>query len=401
MNDARKIMLRVMLGALALAALCAVAALILPGSELWRLAGTGLIAAVAAAFLAALGRWAENPLTRVAGLMGMGVCVGLFVGACVLVWLPRGAGRWEELLGMSLFNLAGCGLPCAVLLSFLNKPGGRIAALGGAGVLALTWASFQALISYEVLLNPVAMWTVLEKWSVTNLLFAGAGLLTVVCLSGWGTPRADGGRTDWLKVLTVLGVGGAALGLGMGVYGAWWSIGGNPWPIVAGYMLGVVGAAAQPAIRMQVPGAPWLRFVFLGSLAFGAVMTASATYIEDDPTAGLGPARLAIASTVIAACAGLAIVVLRRLGQRRSVELAKTEFAVVNVECPRCGRRFGVDTGPGGALCPGCKLHMRVQVSAARCGACGYDLKDLAGDRCPECGAGLSPADLARAAPGA
>ncbi|MHC4108500.1 MAG: hypothetical protein ACYSTY_10490, partial [Planctomycetota bacterium] len=55
----------------------------------------------------------------------------------------------------------------------------------------------------------------------------------------------------------------------------------------------------------------------------------------------------------------------------------------VDLACPRCGLRQRVPTGT--TRCGRCRAWMKIDVDEPRC-ECGYQLYQLRGDRCPECG---------------
>jgi hypothetical protein len=61
----------------------------------------------------------------------------------------------------------------------------------------------------------------------------------------------------------------------------------------------------------------------------------------------------------------------------------------IELACPRCGMRQRVPTGT--TRCGRCRAWLKVDVDEPRC-ECGYQLYQLRGDRCPECGRDI-PAD--------
>lgn len=60
--------------------------------------------------------------------------------------------------------------------------------------------------------------------------------------------------------------------------------------------------------------------------------------------------------------------------------------------CPRCGLPQEM-TLPAGQ-CSGCQLQLYVALNEGRCAQCGYALRGLTGDKCPECGTPLAVATV-------
>lgn len=55
--------------------------------------------------------------------------------------------------------------------------------------------------------------------------------------------------------------------------------------------------------------------------------------------------------------------------------------------CPRCGlaQEMALPAGE----CAGCRLRLYVDLEEGTCGKCGYALRGLTGDKCPECGTAI------------
>jgi hypothetical protein len=69
-----------------------------------------------------------------------------------------------------------------------------------------------------------------------------------------------------------------------------------------------------------------------------------------------------------------------RFQQRGRIQRGKSE---VELHCPHCGTRQMVPAGE--SRCPRCGMEFEITITEPRC-LCGYLLRDIAGDRCPECG---------------
>ena len=110
-------------------------------------------------------------------------------------------------------------------------------------------------------------------------------------------------------------------------------------------------------------------------------------------------ARALAASAVIALAGTIAqpiLVLLARGSQQSTDPRFGDRHLAVEVRCPRCGTMPAVEANTD-ALCPGCRLSIRVVVDEPRCG-CGFLLYRLEAANCPECG-GAVPESLRWRAP--
>ena len=64
---------------------------------------------------------------------------------------------------------------------------------------------------------------------------------------------------------------------------------------------------------------------------------------------------------------------------------------VVALTCPRCNTAQSI--APGGGQCAACRLQIFIALSEGRCKTCNYPLRQLTGDKCPECGTPFTPPD--------
>lgn len=135
MPISRKQLLYAMLGALALAACSGVLALLISDSDaVWRIAGTCLTAALAAAIMMPMSAWADKPMTRTAGLTGMCIAVVELGLASLLIWGQFFSSSTREFLAMSVAIIGGCGLTSVWFLKQINCDGWRrTAQVGAAG----------------------------------------------------------------------------------------------------------------------------------------------------------------------------------------------------------------------------------------------------------------------------
>jgi hypothetical protein len=376
----RRQLLYAMLGALAFAALSGVAALLTNGAEeVWRIAGTGLIVAVAALIMMPMSALAGNAATRLSGLFGMGVVVTELALAAMLIWGRILPPDLREFLGWATGIIGPCGLIAARLLAELAKPGQKWTAIvgaGGCGLAAGSWLIAAALESYG---RP---WSIGFPFAAGGWAFLFAGFISAAALVGLKEPDRRWWR--WL------GVAAACVGAAFAIYGAIQQSGGNPAWFVGPYAFGAFIAHAVICLRLNLTsGQRWVRIIANAS----ALCTAIAiTYSLAEQTPGsraLGEFnwdwRMSFAFGLVCSSATMALLVLSVLNHRPKVRLARTSaFRRVFLICPRCGKRLTLPLG--GALCDECRLHIYVTVQTTRCARCDYDLTDLSAKVCPECG---------------
>src|SRR5450432_3820922 len=120
----RKLLLRIMLGALgATAVLGAMAALTGVGDNGWRIVATGLITSVAAGLMLPFSFLADKPKSRREGLLGMTLVIVEFAAALALVWKifeSMGSYRLEDEIGLTMLFLAMTALPAILFLRFAS-----------------------------------------------------------------------------------------------------------------------------------------------------------------------------------------------------------------------------------------------------------------------------------------
>lgn len=410
MSIDRRVLLKVMLGALALAALSGLAALFLPIEGVWRFAAMAVVGAIAAAVMMSMSKWTEKPETRLGGAIGMGVCLALFLGACVLIWEATIGRQLFELVAVAMVAIALTGFPAAHFVKRIEQPGWRWAALvGGIGAaVVFVIAMCAALIEFAGV-----GWVRHERLYGVAAALGGATLCVALSLVGW-RQRADDGsvlpdRAPWRWVA----LPGAIVGAGTTIWGIWFSTGNNAWVPVAGYSTAAIVAHAVLVGRSRSGQSyAWLRIATIGAGILTGVIVTSATWMGTGSYDGLW--RMTTGAAILAVSGTLALIVIDRLSSWRTVELHKVResprpaatdtplspptrpgvpaLSQIKVECPRCAASQTIPTGENGALCVGCRLHIAVLVHEAHCARCGYDLSNLKGSVCPECGAGVGGA---------
>jgi hypothetical protein len=109
--DLQKLILRILLGSLALAAAAGVLAVLFANDVVLRVMGTGFVTAGAALVMLPLSKWVDRKEKRPAGLFGLAAVVIEFILVLMLIWevhdvLP-GQRDWEDALSGDR-GAAGC-----------------------------------------------------------------------------------------------------------------------------------------------------------------------------------------------------------------------------------------------------------------------------------------------------
>ena len=236
MPISRRHLLYLMLAdALGFAGASGVAALIFGDTgTVWRCAGTGLAAAIAAAFMMPMAGWADAPATRAAGLTGMGLAiVELGLGA-VLIWGSFLPSNLLEFLSLGTLIIGVGGLLSVRFLKEIHADGWRLASRGGATSCAA--ASIVFLVAaYESSFNHTGSTADEIAESALGLFLSGVigSLALYTCphlVKGW---RSGNG---W----RFFGAAAAAVALGIVLYRTW----GNANAFRAAWEVGAYGLAA-------------------------------------------------------------------------------------------------------------------------------------------------------------
>lgn len=137
--------------------------------------------------------------------------------------------------------------------------------------------------------------------------------------------------------------------------------------------------AIQPKAALQ-----WLRVTAQGIVIFTSGWVAFgivASLFEDNTVA----VRVAFVGAMLSACSlGTFAAASALLGLRPSAEPSGAGLLVALI-CPCCQKELKLAGGK--SRCESCDSEFELRVRLARCASCGYDLSNLRGSRCPECGA--------------
>ena len=378
----RRLLLRVMLGSLALAALGGVLTVLFSGHETaWRVVSTTAVTAIAAGLLMATSRLSERPRTRAAGFLGMAVVVGEWILVQILIWgLYRsfGAGhQLEERLGMTLFfgNLTVALAMLALILR--GRPNCRVtanASLALAAVVGLLWILgvwWPGPANYFVYRSSAGR--LVESAGATFVM----GLPIIFLLLGFAARR-------WWVWLTLM-CNAMTLAL--------WLI--AIWLIESPHSNGTVECLATVAVLgafcnvirlVRLPDSQrWVGQATMAAAALTAILLDTVIILEKQGPADTDLlARLAAAAAIITGCGTLSLFILARLNWH---DVRPTDMPVVTellAVCPICRKRQTLKLGE--SRCVGCGLGFDIKLKEPRCPQCNYLLLMLHSERCPECG---------------
>ncbi|HEX2971262.1 MAG TPA: hypothetical protein VHP11_02945 [Tepidisphaeraceae bacterium] len=373
----RKILLRVMLWSLAIAAVVGALAILVAAREIvWRVVGTALTTAVASALLLALSLLFEREKSRSAALFGMAAVLVEFLLTLVLIWDFVGLFvddyHYESAIAITIGFIFLTGVPAMFFLRTLHMPQARIAAQVG-----LILSAIVFLLAMVAAWGPRRIWHNNAIWDSIGTTSA-FGIVAVVCLVGVGTDRRH-----W----RYLGIAASALGLAIALWAIWNNI--RQESAIFTTICSIAGVIAYANVAMICPLMPnqqWVRWIALGA----AILTAA--FIDFDATFPHGSnsellLRSAGATGFIAACATLAMLVLARLNQGLGQQLVLAEIRQLTLICPGCHKKQLLPVGD--AQCPTCHLRFSIKIAEPRCPNCDYLLYMLKSDRCPECGTPL------------
>ena len=370
----RRVLLRVMLWCLGLAAGFGVLSVLLSWNETaWRIIGTMATSAVAAGLLMAASLLSERKKSGPAGLLGMCIVLIEWLLAVVLIWdLPQifstTPWRLEERLGLTMIlGLASLWAMAGLLATGypLTRIAGRFTTIIAA-ICAVIWF--------------VAIW----EWTIgrDDHLFATGvavsvfgGLATFILLD-------FSLRRTWVWAGLLASMVGLILALGS----IWLQLKGGAGGFEAIVSVSLL-AAYWSAIRLVKVGRPaqWLKTTVL-VLACITTLAMDVTIFADYQKIDLDMVRrLAAAAVILTGCGTLALLVLMRLARKEIPSGEMPEIQTITLICPVCSKR--VTGHPGACACAHCGLGFRIEIKEPRCTACNYLLLMLHSDRCPECGA--------------
>jgi hypothetical protein len=370
----RRILLRVMLISLALAALVGAASvLVLPAGDVWRIFGTGILTAGACAILLPVSLLTDKPKWRAAGLAAMAAVLIEYLLSLLLIWHPVSTD-WEQ-LGLTLLFFTFVSIPAVALVQIAGTITGRWA--GRIGV-ALAGAEFAVLM---IAVWKDAPWGNNENWFYTAGVSAIFIPLIIMSLAGVGAAPGNLWRLPAIFA--------SYFCLIVALVGVWRKVEDHPGVYALLVSIPTVLAYLNVAMLCPLkPGLAWARWVAILSVAATALCIDCGVFLNaggDDQLFG----RLSAATGIIAGCATLALAIFAALSrkiERPAVTLQ--DIGAMDIICPMCKRKQTLATG--GALCAGCGLRIVIRLEQVQCAKCGHLLYGLKFDRCPECGTAVS-----------
>jgi len=365
----RRILLRIMLWSLGLAAIAGVGAMLLAkGDTVWRVVGTASMTAGIAGMMLWASRLIDRPVARLAGLLTMGVLLIDFLLGLALIWHQYGSWRLEERLYMTLLQVSVTGFPAAALLRLRSHQSGRLAGLVGIVVFGMVLVVAQ-----------IPTWLAMD-YHVENHLYETAAALGWLVLPALGclfAPSLRDRRWRWLGVLA------AIASLSIALVGIWRDLHQRPDALVMAIGIAVAIGYANLALRIPFKSnQQWLAWGAIAAVGATALLADIVTIRQKDFDDLYS--RMCGAAGIVSACGTLALIIVALLNRKLRDDNQPTDFTDIVLFCPRCNRKHKMPFGDG--HCNGCGLRISVRVEEPRCVNCGYLLYMLTSDRCPECG---------------
>jgi len=381
----QRVLLRVMLASLAIAAAVgAMAALTNQTEMFWRIIGTCVLTSVVAGMLIPLSRHLDKDRSRPAALTAVAGIVIEFIYILALIW--------RVLEAVFVFH---SGELAATACLFVPVAAAAAIFVYMLGTSSTRWAGICGLVldAPVFVLATIASWS---SWQVSEK-YAGAagaiaifGAMIVACLIGLGS----GDRRWWRWI----GIAAAVVAMSINVYAIWNHIFHPDWGFAVIDSIGALVAFANVLMLAELKGSQiWARRIAIGAAAITATfidlefyMVKSGNFGHDDPLS-----RIASAGGIITGCSAVGVAILVALNRKSKPKpVATNAIKDITVICPLCQKKLTVmlDT-PGQCACG---LKMTVQIEEPHCTECGYLLIGLTSDRCPECGTIINPAAQAQ-----
>ena len=377
----RKLLLRVMLWSLALAAVCGVLAVLFSAHETaWRVVGTMVTTAVAAGLMMWMSVLSEKQRTREAGFLGMAMVVMEWMLAEALIWDIRqafGLGyHFEESVGMSMAFGAGTAMWAMLALTWRERKGFERAAVVGlivAATVALLW--------------------LLGAWwpEGSTAYFATSSVRTKLLESSWAAAcmgilltvlMLDVARLRWWVLIAMVC---DVVALALWLTAIWLEIHESNGTAECVASVAVVGAFCNALRLVRLRDAQqWVVWATMGAAIATGLMVDVVIVLEKQHGDVDLLGRLAAAGGILTGCGTMAMVVLGRLNRHDVVPAEMPTVTDVAIICPVCAKKQKLQIGE--SKCGGCGLLFEIKVKEPRCPQCNYLLFMLKSDRCPECG---------------
>ena len=375
----RRIMLWVMLSALAASGLLAVVGVVSGNSDdAWRMICSGVAAVIAAGLMLAACKLLDSDKTRRTGLFILAAIAAQFILILLAFWDPP--RNWsvrdsEEKQGLTALLFAVAVIPSILFFHVNGLRGGRAAGTFGIiGILA-SYALFLTAIwtsNFNLSADDERLWeTAWGVWFFT--------LVVSASLAGVGI---DHRHWRWIGLPVAI----AALAIALR----------NVWSDTDRFVnlltvlitLAIVIAHANIVFLCALKGRQeWMRWATVVCILFAA---AAFDFTVIDRPNDDGMWRIASAAAICTACATVALGILAAFNRKPAPHTGDgIEAAEIAVVCPNCRKKQTVplSRGIGESPCGGCGMIFSIRIRAPRCATCGYLLLMFKGDLCPECGA--------------
>lgn len=378
----QRMLLRAMLVLVGMAALAGVATIFVPAQELLaRIAGTLITCAFAIGLSLPASRSLDREETRPMGLAMLAAIVPCFVLVLVSIWIDM-AFRWpvQMLVFLTSVHYGGCALVFLIALGLSKREAARVSG---------RLVSLAALVCFVIGLP--AIWVEqlgFGAWSLQAKLWGTSWLvLWTTVLAGMSLYAVTTRTTPWRWI----GVVASAVSLVTGIYGIWMEARDPPVWLVQGLVIATAIGLANVLNTLKLEGVQrWVALATIGTVLFTSVLVSYLNFITDGFRSDVGPAdlvvRLMIAGVIVSACGLLAITIFLAANRRAlaTTSASVKKISAVKVTCPRCATTN--DAAVGCSCCIGCGLIFLIELAEPRCVKCEYNLLDLKGDLCPECG---------------
>ena len=378
----QRMLLRAMLALVGLAALAGVATIFLPAKEfLGRIAATLITSAFAIGLALPASKKLDREETRPMGLAMLTAIVPCFVLVLASIWIGLVFGWRVELeMFLTAVHYAGCAVVLLIALGLCKGEATRVS-----GRLAVV----AALVCFVIGLP--ALWAErlgFGTWDVQSKLWATSWLVFwTMVLAGMSLYAVTTRTTPWRW----LGVLASAAALLIGLYGIWNELNDPPVWFVQAVVVALAIGLANVLHTLKLEGVQ--RYVALGTIGTVLLTAALMSYLNfitegfrGDVDVNELVVRLIAAGSIVSVCGLLAITIFLAANRRALVTTSASvkEIRSVKVTCPRCTTK--TDAAVGRSRCGGCGLIFVLELAEPRCVKCEYNLLDLRGDRCPECG---------------
>jgi hypothetical protein len=386
----RKFLLRLMLVSLAFSALAGASAVLMAGQDVvWRVVGTGMIAAVGSGLMLVLSLLMDKERSRPAGLLGMVAVVAAFLIGLLLIWDLKFIFHADWAIGLTLLLIFGAAPPAMLFLRVRFADGGK-----WAGIIGLTGCG----IGFALLLGAIWYGDISGRYgSVAEDLAGSAWVVSLFGALAAGSLAGLGLHARWWRWIGVVASAVAAI---MALVGIWELLQSGSAAFAAVTGVAVIMAHANLAFLCNLtPGQQWVRWGTVAAVIVTSLLLDVGIFHDYQGAGSDYVARGAGAAAIAAGCGTLALLILARLNRKMSTRTLPAGVKEVTVICPWCQRKQALPLGL--SRCGGCGLKFRIAVEEPRCPNCDYLLYMLSSDRCPECGTSIKAgAETTQVSPG-